>query len=408
MNKIFTTILVLVALAGNAQTPDSVISRGGAMDVYYDFETQDKTELSRATWDIGLTTENRGASIIINENAGTELFLYSSDTADWSTVDTAGFDFKNIYNSETTWSSGAFANQGTVHPDYGWGIYDQKKHNINGNRIFILKTKTEKYLKVVIDQMSPAGVYKFRTANLDGSNLEMYEYAKNDPESMGKNFVLVNLDAGDFIFENPASSKWDILFTKYTTTVQMGPTSQDMSVAGVKINAGCEVAQRTGVDVSSDDTTELNWNTEITEIGYDWKSFNRGTFEYTITPEQAYFVRTRNGAVYKLWFTDFTVGTANYFFNTKEIKAGVASARNVTVLNTAVYPNPTKDVLNISNKENEALTITLVNAQGVVVTESNVAANAKQSISTSDFAKGIYFLQLSTSNSVSTQRVIFE
>jgi len=408
MNKIFTTILVLVALAGNAQTADSVLSRGGAMDVYYDFETQDKTELDRATWDIGLTTENRGASIIINENAGTELFLYSSDTADWSTVDTAGFDFKNIYNSETTWSSGAFANQGTAHPDYGWGIYDQKKHDINGNRIFILKTKTEKYLKVVIDQMSPAGVYKFRTANLDGSNLEVYEYAKTDPESMGKNFALVNLDVGDFVFENPASSKWDILFTKYTTTVQMGPTSQDMSVAGVKINAGCEVAQRIGVDVSSDDTTDLNWNTEITEIGYDWKSFNRGTFEYNITPEQAYFVRTRNGAVYKLWFTDFTVGTANYLFNTKEIKAGVASARTVTKLNTTVYPNPTKDILNIRNKENEALIITLMNAQGAVVTESNVAANAKQSISTSDFAKGIYFLQLSTSNAVSTQRVIFE
>jgi hypothetical protein len=181
-----------------------------------------------------------------------------------------------------------------------------------------------------------------------------------------------------------------------------------MSVAGVKINAGCEVAQRIGVDVSSDDTTDLNWNTEITEIGYDWKSFNRGTFEYNITPEQAYFVRTRNGAVYKLWFTDFTVGTANYLFNTKEIKAGVASARTVTKLNTTVYPNPTKDILNIRNKENEALIITLMNAQGAVVTESNVAANAKQSISTSDFAKGIYFLQLSTSNAVSTQRVIFE
>jgi hypothetical protein len=408
MNKIFTTLLVLVALAGNAQTADSVLSRGGAMDVYYDFETQDITELNRATWDIGLTTDMRGASIIINDNGGTELYLYSADTADWSSVDTAGFDFKNIYNSETTWSSGAFANQGTVHPDYGWGIYDQNKHDINGNRIFILKTKTGDYLKVVIDQMSPTGVYKFRTANLDGSNLEVYEYAKTDPESMGKNFALVNLDAGDFVFENPASSKWDILFTKYTTTVRMGPVSQDMAVAGVKINAGCEVAQRTGVDVSSDDTTELDWNTEITEIGYDWKSFNRVTFVYDITPDQTFFVRTINGAVYKLWFTGYSVGTANYFFNTKEIKAGVASARTLTVLNTTVYPNPTKDVLNIRNKENEALTITLMNAQGAVMAESNVAANSKQSISTSDFAKGIYFLQLNTSNAVSTQRVIFE
>jgi len=409
MNKIFTTLFILAALVGNAQTADSVISRGGAMDVYYDFETQDKSELDRATWDIGLTTDMRGASIIINENAGTELYIYGTDTSDWSTVDTAGFDFENIYNSEATWSAGAFANQGTVHPDYGWGIYDQEKHNIDGNRIFILKTKTGEYLKVVIDQMSPAGVYKFRTAKLDGSNLEVYEYAKTDPKSMGKNFVLVNLDAGDFVFENPASRQWDILFTKYTTTVQMGPTSIDMAVSGVKINAGCEVAERLGEDVTSNDTSSLTWGTSIAEIGYDWKSFNRGTFQYEFTADLAYFVRTQNGAVWKIWFTGYEGGAVGkYVFNTEEIKAGVSSVAKYARLKTAVYPNPTRDVLNITNEENEALNIRVMNTQGAVLLESSVNAFETTSFSTTDLAKGIYFLQLSTANASSTQRVIFE
>lgn len=408
MNKIITSVFLLLSFIGFAQTSDSVMSQGGAMEVYYDFETQNKVEVDRATWDIGLTTDMRGASIIINENAGVELYLYSTDTADWSTIDTAGFDFENIYNSESTWNAGAFANQGTTHPDYGWGLYDMNKHDINGNRLFILKTKDGDYLKVVIDQMSPMGVYKFRTANLDGSNLEEYQYAKNSPETAGKNFALVDLDGGDFVFDNPAAKEWDILFTKYVTTVMQGPVTMDLAVSGVKINTGCEVAERTGVDVSSDDTTSLSWNTNITEIGYDWKTFNRATFVYDITPDQSYFVRTKNGAVYKIWFTDYTAGSGNYFFNTKQIKEGTLSTAKVTSLNTTVYPNPTKDVLNISNKENEALSITLMNAQGAVVYISNVNANDVQTISTAELAKGIYFLQLSTANATSTKRVIFE
>tara|TARA_B110000240_G_C13436880_1_gene426240 strand:- start:33 stop:1259 length:1227 start_codon:yes stop_codon:yes gene_type:complete len=408
MNKIITSIFLLVAMSGYAQTSDSAYTQGGAMDVYYDFETQNKASLDRATWDIGLTTDARGASIIINENVGVELYLYSTDTSDWSTVDTAGFALESIYNSESTWNAGAFANQGTTHPDYGWGIYDMNKHDINGNRLFILKTKTGNYLKVVIDQMSPTGIYKFRTANLDGSNLEVYEYSKNTPESLGKNFALLDLDLGDFVYNNPDAKDWDILFTKYTTFVQAGPNSRYQPVGGVKINLGCEVAQRNGVATSSDDTSSLSWNTNITEIGWDWKVFEFATTSYVMEADRTYFIRTQNGSVYKLWFNNYTVGTANYFFNTKQIKEGTLTTEKLTRLNTNVYPNPVRDMLNINNKENEALSINLMNAQGAIVYTGNVTAFATQSIATIDFANGIYFLQLSTSNATSTQRVIFE
>lgn len=408
MNKIITSLFLLVSLHGFSQTADEVMSQGGVNDVYYDFETQSKVAVDRTTWDIGLTMDMRGASIIINENGGTELYLYSADTSDWSTLDTAGFDFKNIYNSESTWNAGAFANQGTTHPDYGWGIYDMNKHDINGNRVFILKTKTGNYLKVVIDQMSPMGLYKFRTASLDGSNLKMYEYGKATPVSMGKNFALLDLDGGDFITDNPMAKEWDVLFTKYITFVQAGPNSRYQAVGGVKINAGCQVAEREGMSADSDDTSSLAWDGNVTQIGWDWKTFDLATRSYLMDTDLAYFVRTQNGAVYKLWFTDYTVGTAIYSFNTKEIKAGTLSANKITKLNTSVYPNPTADVLNINNKENETLTISLLNVHGVVVLNSTVSANATQSISTTDLAKGVYFLQLSTANTSNTQRVIFE
>ena len=408
MNKIITSLFLLVSLHGFSQTADEVMSQGGVNDVYYDFETQSKVAVDRSTWDIGLTMDMRGASIIINENGGTELYLYSADTSDWSTLDTAGFDFKNIYNSESTWNAGAFANQGTMHPDYGWGIYDMNKHDINGNRVFILKTKTGNYLKVVIDQMSPMGLYKFRTASLDGSNLKTYEYGKTTPVSMGKNFALLDLDGGDFITDNPIAKEWDVLFTKYITFVQAGPNSRYQTVGGVKINAGCQVAEREGMSADSDDTSSLAWDGNITQIGWDWKTFDLATRSYTMDTDLAYFVRTQNGAVYKLWFTDYTVGTAIYSFNTKEIKAGTLSANKITKLNTSVYPNPTADVLNINNKENETLAISLLNVQGVAVLNRMVNAHTTQTISTADLAKGVYFLQLSTSNTSNIQRVIFE
>jgi hypothetical protein len=408
MNKIITSLFLLVTLHGFSQSSDEVNSQGGVNGVYYDFESQSKVTVDRTTWDIGLTTDMRGASIIINENGGTELYLYSADTSDWSTLDTAGFDFKNIYNSESTWKAGAFANQGTPHPDYGWGIYDMNKHDINGNRVFILKTKTGNYLKVVIDQMSPVGLYKFRTASLDGSNLKSYEYSKTTPESMGKNFALLDLDGGDFITDNPMAKEWDILFTKYITFVQAGPNSRYQPVSGVKINAGCNVAKREGVSVDSDDTSSLSWDTKITEIGWDWKTFDRGSGSYSMVADIAYFVRTQNGAVYKIWFTDYTVGTSIYSFNTKQLKAGTLGTNKIIELNTSVYPNPTADVLNINNKENEELTISLLSFQGVEVLSSTVNAHETKTISTTDLAKGIYFLQLSTTNTSSTQRVIFE
>lgn len=117
---------------------------------------------------------------------------------------------------------------------------------------------------------------------LDGSNEKSYEYAKSKEESAAKNFALLNLSSGDFDYSNADTKAWDILFTKYVTKVAQGPVSLDMAVSGVKINAGCEVAERAGEDVTSNDTSSLSWGTSITEIGYDWKALTVGLFSMSL------------------------------------------------------------------------------------------------------------------------------
>jgi len=405
MKKIFTSVFILVAAFANAQTADSVISAGGALDVYYDFETQTQTSVARTTWDIGFTTDGRGASIIINESAEVELFLYSNNISQWDNVDTNGMMWDNIYNSESTWNAGAFANQGTVHPDYGWGIYNMNTHDIVGNRIFLLSYDGGvSFKKVIVENLSPSGTFTLKTANLDGSDSKEYTFTKSSMAD--KNFGLLDLGSGEFITANPARKDWDLLFTRYITTVQQGPVVMNMAVGGVKINVNSRVAKITG-DISSDDTANLTWTTNITEIGYDWKTFNRTNYTYDME-DVAYFVVTENGAMYKIWFTDYTVGSGNFFFNTKQIKEGVNSTPRYAKLNTSVYPNPANNVLNIQNKENEALTLNLLNAQGAVVATQQVGAMTSTQVNTADFATGVYFLQMNTASTSSTQRIIIE
>jgi hypothetical protein len=409
MKNIFTSIALVFSIAAFAQQADSVQTPGGNFEIYYDFETQSKYSISSSAWDIGLTTDMRDASILINENAGVELYLYSTDTSQWSTLDTTGFAFDNIYNSEDNWAEGAFANQGTRHPDYGWGIYNMNSHDINGNRLFILKNREGAYLKVVVDKMSSRGDFTIRTANLDGSNAQTHSYSKMNPITKDRNFALLDIASNGVTAENPNTGDWDVKFTRYVTTVMQGPISQDMAVSGLKVNKGYEVAERAGVDVTSNDTSALSWSTSITEIGYDWKSFDRGTFQYNMTPDLTYFVRTTNGAIWKIYFTNYqggAVGQSN--FTIEEIKAGVTSASNTIAANTTIYPNPVRDVLNINNEEAINLDIVLTDIQGTTVANSVVQAFGTATINTSDLTSGIYFLEMKSETASYTKRVLVD
>jgi hypothetical protein len=144
MKKLFTLTLILSSLALFAQKADTVVTNGGQLDVYYHLNNGEVTSNVAASWDIGFTAAPFDASIILNESGNAELYVYGTDTNAWNSVDTTGFAWENIYNSTESWEEGAFANP-TSHPSYGWGSYNNTTRDVEGNKIFILKTTAGTY-----------------------------------------------------------------------------------------------------------------------------------------------------------------------------------------------------------------------------------------------------------------------
>ena len=410
-NRIGGTFLTLAFLSVGAfaQKADSVITQGGANDVYFSFKNGITAEVDKSTWDIALNTAAFDASILINENADVELYSYSTNVDDWDNVDTTGFDFENIYNSTESWENGAFVRLASGHPDYGWGTYNQGEHNVAGNRIFILKDRNEVYRQVVIENMSAAGVYTIKTADIGGGNTVTLDINKKDAAFVGKNFVHVDLASQQVLNNEPLRGDWDLLFTKYTDLVPA--RNGDLvpyKVSGVKINKGYQVAERSGLPTASNDTNNLNWNTDITEIGSDWKNFDFGSFSYLMTDSLSYFVKGDGGSVWKINFTNFIGGaTGGYYFNAEQLRTS-ASVNRVQELATRVYPNPSNGRFTVENKENDVLVVSLITLTGKVLKSYNLTPNSAMSIDATSLVPGLYILSIYSNDKLSTQRIVIK
>ncbi|MFC4261580.1 T9SS type A sorting domain-containing protein [Ferruginibacter yonginensis] len=77
------------------------------------------------------------------------------------------------------------------------------------------------------------------------------------------------------------------------------------------------------------------------------------------------------------------------------------------------YPNPTKDIVNISFTNaaaNEALVINIINEMGVLVHQYKTTYNSNNTIqlNLSAFAKGVYFMQLKSATINSTKKIVLQ
>jgi hypothetical protein len=408
MKNYFTLILVLFAFAVQAQKADSVITQGGVNDVYYSFTSDEVKSIDRSTWDIGFNTAGFDASIIINESAGVSAYVYSTDTNNWASVDTTGMSWDNLYNSAESWSSGAFSNQGTSHPDYGWGTYNSGNHYVYGQQILIVQHGDGSYSQMVIVEMSVSGVFTVKIGDLGGANTEYFTVDKKDAAHADKNFILYDATNRAIVNEEPATEDWDILFTKYMKQIQSGPNLVAYPVSGVKVNKGYTVAERAGVAVSDNDTNSLIWTDNMTEIGSDWKTFNMSTFAYDITSDLAYFVKSKTGTMWKIYFTKYVGGAeGGFYFNIEKIVGG-ASVYNRRELVSNIYPNPANNVVYIANKDHAAASVSILDLQGRVVATTEVLANTTKEINTTALARGVYTVILNSEDATSTKRLIVE
>ena len=292
------------------------LGAGYANEVYYKLSDGTSTSVPRNNWDIAFVVFPREASILINSTSGVELKAYPV-SAGWTwadPIDTAGYSsWTNLYNSDTTWTEGAFNMNATGQPNYGWGLYDMNTHNLTGVSLYIIKTIAGSYKKIwIMNKLSSLQQYTFRYSDIDGSNEKTINL---DLIASTKNFVYYSIDTDAEIDREPESAKWDILFTKYIDRIINYP------VTGVLQNLDVTAQQSTDTDPASQVFPSEGFLKYINTIGYDWKINDPITHLYTIDNTRVFFVKDRDGVVYRIKFNSIEgSATGNISFDVSIIK----------------------------------------------------------------------------------------
>lgn len=414
-NAIFIAAAMLITSMATAQyEPErDTLSMGSgyANDVYYSFETGQVQSVERANWDIAFYTEAFNTAIITNGGSGVWLYNYpNGDTSDWATVDTSGLlSWEPLFNSTTNWQEGAFNRHTLAFPDYGWGVYNTNTHHIVGDSVYIIISQSAGYKKLRIIEKNPmTNVYKFRYANLDGSDQQDVEFDVSVYTE--KRFAYYSLQNGALDRE-PVADRWDILISKYMDWVPTLEGGEELyPVNGVLKNV--DIASNHFYPVNPD---FMGWSSQPMDsvkntIGYDWK-FYTGS-EYEIIDSNYYFVRDYSGNVYKLWFEwwgGYSTGDFSFYKQLVETVSVNEFTDDQELIE--IFPNPATSYINIKTAMEMpgSIDIQIVDQSGRQVFQQIVAGIELRTgirLNSFDLPGGFYFVSISSEDYYQTQKLI--
>ena len=359
-------------------------------------------------WDIAFNLQPMNSSIRTNDGMGVELYSYNyGDTSSWNNINTGTIQMVTnpMYNSDSNWSLGAFDRNQLGHPDYGWGVYNMTTHEVIGDSIFIIKTVSGNWKKLVIEKLA-TGIYTFRYANLDGSNQIVQSINKSNYP--GKNFIYYSLDQDLIQDREPLSSDWDITFTKYSTDYPTQQGTMPYSVTGVLQNNGIEVAEANNI---ASPGTYTNYNghsflTDINEIGYDWKYYDFASGSYLLDPNTCFFVKDYANNVYRIVFTAFGgSATGDIEFNA-QLVSSTPVLESSFVSAFSIYPNPSSTHVTITYEiSSKCPEVSVYDLIGKKVYHQKLSSDtyAATIIPTSHLKKGLYIVCISDENNKKLQ-----
>jgi hypothetical protein len=418
MKKIFIlSSLFLSALQGFGQTVVvDTVSTGASYvnQVYYKLSSGAEVSVPANDWDIAFQTGIMSGGIWLNNSVSAagpntiKAFVYPNGAANnsdfteaWDTVGSASW--VRLYNPDSTWDWGGFNITGDVSDlfDYGWGNYaGAPTHNVIGDSLYLfIKGSTAKKLWIVA-KLSLENKYVIRTADLDGSN-DVTDTLSFNPY-LSKNLAYYTLGSGQVNDREPATSEWDLLFTRYNGRFS-GFANQ--SVTGVISNPNVSVAKAYPVaDVDNfEDVTGLTFSDNISTIGAAWKTPPPPV--WVIEDSLVYFA-SRGAELWKIVFTGFG-GSANgnYIFWKKQLAGNATSVAEQGISNATLYPNP-------SVNENTMLVYTIATASqasynlfdmtGKLIESKKLNGAAglhTEQLGTAQLAPGMYIVNLMVGNS---------
>lgn len=388
-----------------AQIEDSVTMNAAySMDVFYSLENSTVQSVAGSEWTIAFSTGAQTSSIYINDGRGVELYKTTVNIANFeNTLDTTGIEsWTQLHNEYNDWDHSAFEDGATGHPNYGWGSYNAVSHIVNGDKVFVLKSLNNEYYKAMVVKKA-SGAWHYRYATLNNSFDTTIVYQASD--LIMKNFAYLNMDNNTILDREPANNTWDMLFTKYYDV------DQTYILTGILLNRGVEAIQIDGVPVEDATYVGSTFDTNTKTIGADWKSFNMSTYLYDLVADRSYFVKQKDGDIYKIVLTGFTGSSTGKTFFTKEKLEVSTAINNIEAINSlGLYPNPSRNTANlvIDSKNNTEISYTIYNMVGKAMDSNtailNTGLNALQ-LNVANYSQGVYLVQVQNGNQTQTLKL---
>lgn len=263
--------------------------------IFYQLATKQTQTANLFSWDIAFAT---GADEQhVRMNGGKDVQVYNTHDTDFAktTFATTKVTWK--------WDGAGGEKDSTAVGDWKDSIDNSK----SANKVYIFdlsKASTPRYKKVKFLSVS-ASEYRIRIANLD--NTEAVEMTV--PKDASRNYVHVNLTAGQVVTYEPPSNTWDIVFTRYRFVFYDTNPITPYLLNGVLINAKhisiAETKTLNYEEIDAAKAASLLLTRKEDEIGYDWKDYNLTAGKYTVNPNQIFIMKNDNGDIYKMRFVDF-------------------------------------------------------------------------------------------------------
>ncbi len=281
--------------AGDVITSSVNLSSNYEWQIYFNLEENKVVGQNiKSSWDLGFESSANKEAIILNSSKS--MFVYPTDELDMTIVDdTVGLtSARQIDDANGDLSQTAIGDWTSNH------IYviDQG-YNENGSH--------EGFSKVKI-LYSNESYFKFVWAPLNSNQIDTVQIPLDD----NYNFSFFNLSSGQQVFVEPPKGEWDIVFSQYTHMFYE-PEPTPYLVTGCLLNRHNTYAileQNLDFDqIDLELASSVSLTNSINEIGYDWKTFQDGSYE--TDPSKAYIIRDQKGYFYKLRFIDFYTSDGN-------------------------------------------------------------------------------------------------
>ncbi len=267
--------------------------------IFWDLETNSPVKSSsNDVWDLGFESGSEGWKVWMNGGKGINLYNTHKTAFEAVTALPAGL-------AETSW--GFDDPKGQFSGNYvgsWWDVAAQQSKE----EVFIARVGDFDYYKIQLLRVDETA-YTFRTGRLgaaDGTVVTL-------PKEAGFNRVYYSFETGPVAQPDPPQATWDFVFTRYRYIYYdyLGPGLHfPYLISGVllnpyKVTAGADsnvaFSER---NLAHAQAAAFTNNTDVIG-GFSWKVYDFDKGRYDVNPRIVYYVRTRNGQLYKLHFLDF-------------------------------------------------------------------------------------------------------